>query len=197
MNNTDWKVQHFNNEKIDCKIARESILGDVTIQGTIAGAGNKTFSYVAPNPPTYMTSYYGSGTAYPNPDIAFDKTPNVGCFKTGALGDFKLTIKSPSGYYIRMGTIYQRPHIMLHDSENKKAVVGNEGVINVVLGEGIPYRPQTYTPPPEEWPNTGPEFYTNPLIDGLVRTQEQILRDSAYPSSNHWYKNFWGLKPPC
>jgi len=189
----DWKVQYFNNEKIDCRVARESLLGDITVEGTIAGEGSKTFNYVAPNPPTYMTSYYGSGTAYPNPEIAFDKSPNVGCFKTGPLGNFKLVLKSPCGYYIRMGTIYQPPHVMLYNEENK---IG-EGLLNIILGEGIPYRPQTYTPPPTSWPNTGATFYTNPLIAGLVRSQEQILRDSAYPSTNHWYKNFWGLKPPC
>jgi hypothetical protein len=29
-----------------------------------------------------------------------------------------------------------------------------------------------------------------------VRTQEQILRDSAYPDENKMASNFWGLKPP-
>ena len=194
MSNNNWKVQHFNNEKIDCKISRETLHGDVVVEGNIKSMGVQTFNYIAPNPPTFMTSYYGSGTAYPNPDIAFDQTPNVGCFKTNPIGNFKVSIKSPSGYYIRMGTIYQPPHIMIYNEKNNK---GNDGIINIVLGEGIPYRPQTYTPPPTEWPNTGPSFYTNPLIAGKVRTQEQILRESAYPSTNHWYKNFWGLKPPC
>ena len=29
-----------------------------------------------------------------------------------------------------------------------------------------------------------------------VRSQEQILRDSAYPKKNKMPKNFWGLTPP-
>jgi hypothetical protein len=186
---SNWKVQHFNNEKVDCKIAK-NITGDIVVEGNITGGSNKTFSFIAPNPPTYMTSYYGSGTAYPNPEIAFDQTPNVGCVTTDIMGKFKVTIKSPSGYYIRMGTIYQPPHLMLYTDNNKN-------IINIVLGEGVPYRPQTYTPPPSEWPHVGAEFYTNPLISGKIRSQEQILRESAYPSNNKWAKNFWGLKPPC
>ena len=190
---SNWKVQHFNNEKVDCKIAK-NITGDIVVEGNIKGGSNKTFSFIAPNPPTYMTSYYGSGTAYPNPEIAFDQTPNVGCVKTDIMGKFKVTLKSPSGYYIRMGTIYQPPHLMLYTENNKNK---SDNIINVVLGEGVPYRPQTYTPPPSEWPHVGAEFYTNPLIAGKIRSQEQILRESAYPSNNKWAKNFWGLKPPC
>lgn len=188
---SNWKVDYFNNEKIDCKIAKNIVNGDIIVEGTIPHSNGKVYSFIAPNPPTYMTSYYGSGTAYPNPDIAFDNTPNVGCVKTEMSGHFKIALKSPCGYYIRMGTIYQPPHIMLYNDTKKS------DIINIVLGEGIPYRPQTYTPPPTEWPNTGPKFYTNPLIAGELRSQEQILRESAYPSTNHWYKNFWGKKPPC
>ena len=194
---SNWKVDYFNNEKIDCKFAHNVVSHDIELEGKIAGASNQTMSYVAPAPPTYMTSYYGSGTAYPNPEIAFSKSPNVGCFKTDMLGNFKVKLKSPSGYYIRMGTIYQPPHIMIYKNKTSKDENIKENIINIVLGEGIPYRPQTYTPPPTEFPRDGAGFYNNPLIKNKLRTQEQILRDSAYPNSNHWYKNFWGLKPPC
>ena len=37
-------------------------------------------------------------------------------------------------------------------------------------------------------------FYYNP--DLPIRTQEQILIDSAYPCSNQEPNNFWGLTPP-
>jgi len=187
----NWKVKHFNNDKLDCKIETHLITGDINVTGQITGSSNKLYSFIAPNPPTYMTSYYGSGHAYPNPDIAFDKTPNVGCVKTDTLGNFNFKLKSPGGYYIRMGTIYQPPHVMLYTEGDK------DNINNIVLGEGVPYRPQTYKPPQTEFPRNGPGFYQNPLIKEKLRTQEQILRDSAYPTTNHWYKNFWGLKPPC
>ena len=54
MSNNNWKVQHFNNEKIDCKISRETLHGDLVVEGNIKSMGVKTFNYIAPNPPTFM-----------------------------------------------------------------------------------------------------------------------------------------------
>jgi hypothetical protein len=69
----------------------------------------------------------------------------------------------------------------------------NLSIVEVInLGEGIPFRTLTW-PVQRDW-NKGALFYK---VDGLpVRTQNQILLDSAYPIVNKMPANFWGLTPP-
>ena len=143
--------------------------------------------YTAPNPPTYSSNFSGSGMPYPNEDIAFDNTPNRGVVEV-INGKFSFTLKYPNSYYINMGTVYVEPHvkILLVDSDNKH--IGN--IHKISLGNGIPFRTLTY---PKLRDEKGVLFYQN---SGLpVRTQHQILLDSAYPIKNEEPANFWGLKP--
>ena len=53
----------------------------------------------------------------------------------------------------------------------------------------------TYPQTPITISRESPKFYDGGF-QMPIRTQEQILRDSAYPSNNKMPKNFWGLKPP-
>lgn len=145
--------------------------------------------YTAANPPTYNGSYSGSGLPHPNEEIAFENTPNRGVVEV--INDrFEFILKYPNSYYINMGTIYVEPHvrIVLVNKDNKQ--IGE--MQNISLGEGIPFRTLTW-PVQRDW-NNGPEFYENK--DLPVRSQYQILLDSAYPSTNKMPKNFWGVIPP-
>ena len=63
------------------------------------------------------------------------------------------------------------------------------------MGNGIPFRMLTYQQTPVTVSRDSPNFY-NGGFNLPVRTQEQILRDSAYPDKNTMPKNFWGLRPP-
>ena len=53
--------------------------GDVEVSGKVnSKTSNPKIIFWAANPPTYVTSYSGSGLPYHNSDQAFDKTPNIG-----------------------------------------------------------------------------------------------------------------------
>ena len=63
---------------------------------------------------------------------------------------------------------------------------------HINLSEGIPFRTLTWSPK-RNWSN-GPMFYNNK--DLPIRSQYEILLDSAYPNINKVPANFWGKKPP-
>ena len=144
--------------------------------------------YSASNPPTYNSNFSGSGLPFPTEEIAFENTPNRGVVEV-MNGSFTFSIKYPNSYYINMGTIYISPcvKILLINKDNEP--IAKQQTIN--LGEGIPFRTLTW-PSQRNW-NKGPLFYVNNNLP--VRTQYQILLDSAYPSTNKVPKNFWGLMP--
>jgi hypothetical protein len=69
----------------------------------------------------------------------------------------------------------------------------NRGDVYVAnLGDGIPFRSLVDTKK-RNW-NAGPLFYCNNNLP--VRSQYQILLDSAYPAVNKVPDNFWGVMPP-
>jgi hypothetical protein len=145
--------------------------------------------YSAANPPTYNSNFSGSGLPYPTEEIAFENTPNRGVVEIMD-GEFSFSIKYPNSYYINMGTIYIEPHVKLIIVDANNNNIGQSKSIN--LGQGIPFRTLTW-PVQRDW-SKGSLFYkTN--VD-IVRTQYQILLDSAYPSENITPKNFWGMTPP-
>lgn len=147
--------------------------------------------YSACNPPTYNTSFAGSGLPFPNEDVAFDNTPNRGVVEI-TNGYFSFSIKYPNSYYINMGTVYVAPHVKILLVNQNNEILGEVKTVN--LGEGIPYRTLTW-PNQRDW-SDGPLFYKTNIDDLPVRTQYQILLDSAYPSTNNMPSNFWGTKPP-
>jgi hypothetical protein len=145
--------------------------------------------YIAANPPTYNSNFSGSGLPYPSEEIAYENSPNKGITEIKN-GEFSFTIRYPNSYYINMGTVYVEPNVKLTivDKDNKS--YGKTVTVN--LGEGIPFRTLTW-PQQRDW-NKGPLFYKTGV--DIIRTQNQILLDSAYPRKNITPKNFWGLKPP-
>ena len=161
------------------------------INGTItSGTFDETMyvKYTAANPPTYNSNFSGSGLPFPTEEIAFENSPNRGVTEIKN-GHFSFTIKYPNSYYINMGTVYVGPNIRLViiNKDNKEL----SNVEQFSIGEGIPFRTLTW-PVQRDW-NIGPLFYENK--DLPVRTQYQILLDSAYPSTNKIPKNFWGTMP--
>jgi hypothetical protein len=145
--------------------------------------------FSASNPPTYNSNFSGSGLPYPSEEIAFENTPNRGVVEI-INGEFNFSIRYPNSYYINMGTIYIEPHVKIIIVDKDNNSIGETKSVN--LGEGIPFRTLTW-PVQRNW-NKGPLFYKTDV--DIVRTQYQILIDSAYPSKNIVPKNFWGLMPP-
>lgn len=154
---------------------------DIVIDGTITDKiTNPYISYVAPAPCETMTSFSGSGLPYPTKQQAFYNTPNIGKIK---LNGNKFTIKllRPNSYYLDFNTL-KKPHVQF--------VYNTNSVIDIDLSnEAIAYRSLQY---PELRTKTKEEFYNRKLP---VRSQEKILRDSAYDDRKE-SKDFWGLKPP-
>jgi hypothetical protein len=145
--------------------------------------------YNASNPPTYSSDFSGSGMPFPNEEIAFENSPNKGVVEV-INGDFNFTLKYPNSYYINLGNVYVPPQVKLILVNKDNKVLSDIHTIN--LGEGIPFRTLTW-PVQRNW-NKGALFYNN--TDLPVRSQYQILLDSAYPSTNTMPKNFWGLVYP-
>jgi len=185
-----WKSKYFN--EYSCKgIIVDEGNGEFIVKGKLqSNINNSKLLYYSPNPPTYCTSYSGSGLPYPNPLIAFDNTPNKGAVITGNNGEFQFRVRYPNSYYAGLGTVYVPPHVYVK-------VCGQKKVHTIKLGDGIPFRMLSYPPPPNSAPRRGPMFYGTKGRNILPpRTQERILRDSGYPPKNVMPENFWGKAVP-
>ena len=186
---TEWREQVFNKNICSGKISTNSE-GEVVVRGKV-NTENPTVKivYWAANPPQHNMSYSGSGLPYHNPEQAFDNSNNVGTTYS-INGEFEFKIRMPNSYYVGLGSLYIPPNVHIKVVED-----GKEHKYNTIkLDEGIPFRTLTYPSPPSKRSRIGPSFYYEPNLP--VRTQEQILRDSAYPCKNKMPDNFWGLKPP-
>jgi hypothetical protein len=180
--NSQWKQI----DALNCKYVVENPgKGEFVVKGNIGGAGSQKLVYYAANPATYNTSFSGSGIPFANPDIAFENTPNNGSVTTDAAGNFQFKIFYPNSYYMALGTIYVSPHVFVKGC-------GSDDVHSIYLGDGIPFRMGTYPSPPFTAPRNSPMFYANGGRQAGVRSQEQILRESAYPELNKMPKDFWG-----
>jgi hypothetical protein len=191
--NSKWQQQFFQTKSnMYGKILYRGS-GDVQITGRVDGhvPGKTRVVFWAPNPPNYLTSYTGSALPFANTEMAYEETPNAGTVAVDAEGKFSFSIVYPNGYYTGLGTAYVSPHVQL------QTIVGDSrGEVETVrVGEGIPFRLLTYPPVPATAPRCSPAFYENRGSLPAVRTQEQILRDSAYPDTNEMPANFWGLRP--
>ena len=145
--------------------------------------------YWAANKPTYSNSFSGSGLPYPNEKIAFENTDNTGIVEVKN-GAFSINIHYPNSYYTNLGKKYIPPQLKIKFCNKENIAVTNVQKIN--LGQGVPFRSLTW-PNLRNW-NTGPMFYCNKNLP--VRTQAQILKSYAYPSTNKEPLNFWGQDPP-
>ena len=164
--------------------------GDLVVQGRLKNVSSmsKLFFWAAA-PPTYGTSFSGSGMPYSDPLTAYDRTPNKGVIDVQN-GNFTINMKYPNAYYIGLGSVYIPPHINFKVSETGK----DDTYFSVQIDDGIPFRMLTYPAPPTKKPRSSAMFYYEP--EKGARTQEAILRASAYPETNTMPDNFWGDRPP-
>jgi|SaaInlStandDraft_5_1057022.scaffolds.fasta_scaffold00404_8 hypothetical protein len=167
-----------------------SLKGDLM---SLSNTNNLYIKYWAANSPNYNSNFSGSGLPFPNEEIAFENSHNVGTSNISK-GNFSISMRYPNSYYINMGSTYIHPEVQIQvfDTNTKKSV---SEIQHINLGEGIPFRTLTY-PYQRDW-SDGPLFYKSTSQNSNVRSQEQILLDSAYPSVNKMPKNFWGKTPPC
>ena len=179
----------FNKESCEGAISYRG-KGDLVIQGKLKNVSpmSKLFFWAAA-PPTFGTSFSGSGMPYSDPLTAYDRTPNKGVIDVQN-GNFTITMKYPNAYYIGLGSVYIPPHVNFKIADAGK----NDTYFSVQIDDGIPFRMLTYPAPPTKKPRTSAMFYYEP--EKGARTQEDILRASAYPETNTMPDNFWGDRPP-
>ncbi len=190
-----WKNTDKEFELCSLKIMNNPY-GSYIVKGKLKGALSQLalsqdvyLKFWAANKPTYILSYAGSGLPYPNEEIAFQDTNNIGAVKTIG-NEFTFNLEYPNSYYKHLGKKYVPPQVkfMFCDGKNK----GMSKVYTINLGNGIPFRSLTWNKR-RDW-NNGPLFYCNENLP--IRTQEDILRQSGYPCRNREPSNFWGMKPP-
>ena len=182
---TGWRKQLFSFTMCDGAVEQKTD-GNITVRGKTNEPG-KLVMYWAANPAHKNYSFSGSGLPYANPEMAFDRSINVGAVKANN-GSFRFSLQYPSAYYAGLGSLYIQPQVHI-----KVCEPGNKKYDTVVLGEGVPFRSLTYPAPPSKRSRTSPLFYASNLP---VRGQESILRSAGYPRNHYVPDNFWGLKPP-
>ena len=165
--------------------------GDIIVRGSVSDTSVQSIMFWAAAPPTFGTSFSGSGMPYPNPVVAYDRTPNKGTVPVNG-GKFEFRIKYPNAYYIGLGSLYVPPHVSIKPVRGPGSTEGEPSMI--VIDDGIPFRMLTWPAPPSKKPRVTAMFYCEP--SNGVRTQEAILRGAGYPEVNKTPDNFWGTKPP-
>lgn len=166
----------------------EGIIKD-PLRSKLLSLGKQVYvQYWAPSPPDFRHSFSGSGLPFPNEDVAYSGSPNVGRTTLGKDGSFVIKLLYPNSYYKRMGAEYVKPNVKILFNDQDGNMYGK--IITVSLGEGIPYRSLTW-PRKRNWLD-GPLFYKG--NDQLpVRTAYKTFQSFYYPVRE--YDNFWGLRP--
>jgi len=185
-----WQTKDFTQQGCQGQLTNTTT-GDIIVRGSFSDPSVSQVMYWAAAPPTFGTSFSGSGMPYPNPVVAYDRTPNKGTVQVSG-GQFEFRIKYPNAYYIGLGSLYVPPHVSIKPARG----VGADSAepVMVVLDEGIPFRMLTWPAPPTKKPRVTAMFYCEPSHG--ARSQEAILRGAAYPETNTMPDNFWGTKPP-
>ena len=148
--------------------------------------------YWGADPVIFRYSFSGSGLPFANKEQAYSNKINMGTVNVKK-SMFNFKIKIPNSYYINLGRKLIKP--LLHIN-----VFGTNSYETIEINDGIPYRFLNHPANIDYKSNlvkiykpSGPNFYVNKLP---IRSQEQILRDSAYPiNTDKMPDNFWGLKP--
>lgn len=165
-----------------------SVLGDprgeIVVRGVLSQRPDDgRLHYAAPAPVDRRASYSGSGLPYASREQAFAGTPNRGVADVGGGNAFELRLDAPSAYYEGLGTVLVPPTLHL-----AYLAGGVEMRSEVPLSKPVPFRTLTY---PAQ--RNGAAFYAPE--SPLVRSQEAILRASAYPAENAQPADFWGGRP--
>lgn len=162
---------------------------DIVVKGVISDTVPKgELEFIAASPADRRASYTGSGFPFHSADQAMRDTPNRGTLKLNA-NTFEIPLYFPNSYYVNLGNQQIPPTLFLSYEDAS----GVKRVINIKLSDPIPYRMLGY---PSEFTmaRKGADFY-HAHHNLPVRSQEQVLLDSAYPSQNKMSKDFWGLRP--
>jgi hypothetical protein len=116
-----------------------NVKGKIKINNNVNN-NNLKIVYWAANPPDYLQSFNGSGLPYPNPDMAYQNTPNLGVVNLD--GDsYSFDILYPNSYYTELGTVYNEPRVHIKLCTNDDKVFD---IQTIILKNPIPYRSLAY-----------------------------------------------------
>lgn len=164
---------------------------DIRVMGRIQEpVKDNRIYYIAAAPPDYRATFTGSGLPFASQQQAFENTPNTGSAELTIDNRFDIALMFPNSYYVSLGSVIVPPTLFLEYTTTD----GQKRHLSIKISDGIPYRMLTY-PAQFTRARQDPSFYAGGW-QMPVRTQEQILRDAAYPATNKMAPNFWGLKPP-
>lgn len=166
----------------------------MTVRGTLPEMpdNNTPVRYAAAAPADDRGSFSGSGLPFANEDQAFFLTPNQGLLKMGLDGSFEVQLVQPNSHYRNLGTDLVPPTLYVAYTASGRSVT-----LSSVLCPATPFRTLTY---PLARQDVG--FYDRGTHDDLhpdrdARTQEEIFRDTAYPSvTGIEPSDFWGPVAP-
>lgn len=83
---------------------------NITIQGACKVQGGVEVKYAAAAPADLRMSHMGSGLPYPNEEVAYEGSPNVGKVPIQG-GKFQFVLISPNAYYKDNGATLVSPHV--------------------------------------------------------------------------------------
>lgn len=162
---------------------------DIIVNGVIMDQIKNNVIYcIAASPADRKASYTGSGFPFHNERQAFQNTPNKLAIQV-VNNTFSMPLLFPNSYYVELGNKLIPPTLFIryHNGEREK-------MINIKLGDPIPYRLLGYPPKEFTLSRNDASFY-HAHHNLPVRSQEQVLRDSSYPDKNKMASDFWGLRP--
>jgi hypothetical protein len=126
-------VLEFTSKEFSGKVTYDADSSIYTFDGQFEGLNNATVKYWAANPIARNYSYSGSALPYPNPEVAYENTPNQGYSLLDNNGRFNIKLDSPSGYYVRQGKILLKPHVHFK-------VLDSDKVFTITIADFFPYR---------------------------------------------------------
>lgn len=91
---------------------------------------NCLINFWAAAPIDRMAIFAGSGLPFPNPEVAYENTPNKGSVYASN-GHSEIRLRFPNSFYVSMGTILLPPHVLLKFCKPKSLIH------TVVLGKTI------------------------------------------------------------
>lgn len=98
------------NGKCQGDIICDSQHWNITIKGFCRFPGATSVKYAAAAPANMRMSYMGSGLPFPNEEIAYEGSPNMGDAPVSR-GYFEFNIICPNSYYKDNGATVVEPHV--------------------------------------------------------------------------------------
>jgi uncharacterized protein YlzI (FlbEa/FlbD family) len=129
-------VRQFISDELNGTITYDPDTTIFLINGQFPFAPNQKIKYWAANPINRIYSYSGSALPFPNPEVAYENTPNQGYQRLDNQGRFIIKLEHPSGYYVRQGKLLLNPHVHLK-LENYD---GPNVIYNLTIADHFPYR---------------------------------------------------------